>query len=167
MASAFHLVVLLGLSSGLWMGANAKCPKKDCCKVCPPGWTTLNSRCFMFVYEEKDWSDAEKSCVDIQGNLASLHDEKDYKLLRNMVKMATGKDKQTWIGGYDAVKEGEWKWSDGTPFDYMNWGKDEPNNFKKIEHCMEFNYNEKDHLNDWKCEWKRSYICGRDMQNKD
>uniref|UniRef100_UPI0037E8A3A4 galactose-specific lectin nattectin-like n=1 Tax=Semicossyphus pulcher TaxID=241346 RepID=UPI0037E8A3A4 len=167
MASAFHLVVLLGLSSGLWMGGNAKCPKKDCCKACPVGWTELNSRCYMFFYEEKDWSGAEDTCIKEKGNLASMHSEKDYSLLRKLVKQATGTDKQTWIGGYDAVKEGHWKWSDGTPFDFTKWGNGEPNNYRKGEHCMELNYSERDHLNDTLCDKINSFICVRDLKMKE
>ncbi|XP_060890629.1 galactose-specific lectin nattectin-like [Labrus mixtus] len=163
MESAFRLFVLLGLSCGLWMGADAKCDKKgDCCMVCPEGWLELNSRCFKFIFNEKDWDDAEDSCIEQGGNLASIHSDEDYNALRNLVKTSTGIDKQTWVGGYDAVKEACWRWSDGSSFNFDNWGPKEPNNFGKGEHCLELNFNKKDWGNDWYCSYKRSYICGRD-----
>ncbi|XP_042609964.1 lithostathine-like [Cyprinus carpio] len=33
-----------------------------------------------------------------------------------------------WLGVQDAVEEGQWLWSDGTPYDYSNWCSKEPNN---------------------------------------
>ena len=31
---------------------------------------------------------------------------------------------RTWIGGY--LKSGEWAWTDGSKWDYTNWGKGSP-----------------------------------------
>ncbi|XP_044206587.1 galactose-specific lectin nattectin-like [Thunnus albacares] len=166
MASSLYFIVLLCLTSGLWSGANAKCPGRGpCCEKCPDGWTQYDSRCFIFHFQEKDWADAEVTCVDIGGNLASIRTADDYSALRNMVNGSTGTDKATWIGGYDAVKEGVWKWSDGKKFDFNGWHKGEPNNSGGAENCMEINFREQDFVNDAKCDEKRSFICAKDTSS--
>ncbi|XP_063743026.1 ladderlectin-like [Eleginops maclovinus] len=103
MASAFYCIVLICLTSGLWM-------------------------------------EAEKSCNDLGGNLASIQTQAEYVFIRKLVKTATGTDKLTWVGGYDAVKEGVWLWSDGTKFSYTGWTKGEPNNSGGKENCMDINF---------------------------
>ncbi|XP_029291801.1 galactose-specific lectin nattectin-like [Cottoperca gobio] len=163
MASALHCIVLFCLTSGLWMEANATCPlKRGRCEACPAGWTQFCSRCFMFNHEEKDWADAETSCIASGGNLASVKTANEYTFIRELVKRAAGSDKTSWIGGYDAVKEGLWEWSDGSKFDFKSWGKKESNNMKKQENCMEINFKGRDYVNDSSCSLKRSFVCSTD-----
>nr|XP_046254127.1 galactose-specific lectin nattectin-like [Scatophagus argus]XP_046254128.1 galactose-specific lectin nattectin-like [Scatophagus argus] len=165
MTSGFRFIAVLSLTSGLWMGANTECQTKteDCCKPCPSGWTQFGSRCFMFNYAEKDWADAEMFCIGLGGNLASLKAAEDYTFLRDIVKKSTGSDKSTWIGGFDAVKEGVWQWSDGSKFVFKGWYLGEPNNTDKAEHCMEINFEGQDYVNDMKCNEKKSFICAFDL----
>ncbi|KAM7410989.1 hypothetical protein PAMA_021115 [Pampus argenteus] len=86
------------------------------------------------------WAGADFTCVDLGGNLASIRNADDYAILREVVNKATGEDKASWIGGYDAVKEGSWTWSDGSAFEFTGWAKGEPNNYLYAEHCMEMNF---------------------------
>uniref|UniRef100_A0A3P9NBK4 C-type lectin domain-containing protein n=1 Tax=Poecilia reticulata TaxID=8081 RepID=A0A3P9NBK4_POERE len=39
-----------------------------------------------------------------------------------------------------AAEEGNWLWSDGSKFLFHHWGKNEPNNGKGNEDCMEINF---------------------------
>uniref|UniRef100_A0A4W6EUM5 C-type lectin domain-containing protein n=1 Tax=Lates calcarifer TaxID=8187 RepID=A0A4W6EUM5_LATCA len=80
----------------------------------------------------------QKTCTFLGGNLASIPNEKVYKFLRELVFEAVNSHKRTWVGGYDAVKEGVWLWSDGNRFDFNLWHQGEPNNLGG-EHCMEIN----------------------------
>ncbi|VDO73548.1 unnamed protein product [Haemonchus placei] len=43
----------------------------------------------------------------------------------------------TWIGlgRLDWPKDDKWKWTDGTPVDYLNWAPAEPDNIQRKEHC--------------------------------
>ena len=43
-----------------------------------------------------------------------------------------------WIGGFDKApdgRSGQFVWTDGTPWDYYNWYKGEPNNWNNNEDC--------------------------------
>nr|XP_033484036.1 galactose-specific lectin nattectin-like [Epinephelus lanceolatus] len=160
MASSLLLIVVLCLTSGLWIGANASC-EDHCCKSCPPGWAHFGERCLQFHHTEKTWSHAEHFCTTIGGNLASIHTKADYDYLRNMIFRLTGAHTTTWLGGYDASGEGVWLNSDGSPFTFKDWGTGEPNNSGGKEHCMEINFEGKNVVNDMSCDHKSSFVCAR------
>ena len=40
-----------------------------------------------------------------------------------------------WIGATDAVSEGTWMWSDGTPWDYQTWAGGQPDDWDGNEDC--------------------------------
>ncbi|KAF3860155.1 hypothetical protein F7725_000410 [Dissostichus mawsoni] len=82
--------------------------------------------------------DIKKSCTALGGNLASIQTSVEYLFIRQLVKTATGKNKLSWVGGNDGVKDGVWLWSDGSNFKFGGWAKGEPNGQGK-ENCMEIN----------------------------
>ena len=45
------------------------------------------------------------------------------------ISILAGKHTNAWLGGNDVSKEGVWTWSDGSKFEFKNWGKGEPNNY--------------------------------------
>ncbi|XP_040007540.1 galactose-specific lectin nattectin-like [Xiphias gladius] len=162
MAAGLHFIVVLCLTSGLWIGENVNGAEKGGrdCVTCPSGWTMFRDRCYLFQDAEKDWVEAERYCTSRDGNLASLPNGAVYDFIRKMIYRATNSHKTTWVGGYDAVKEGVWLWSDGSKFDFKGWAKGEPNNSGE-EHCMEINSDGKDYVNDFKCAAQRSFVCAR------
>ncbi|XP_035512336.1 galactose-specific lectin nattectin-like [Morone saxatilis] len=111
MASALHFIVLL---CGLWIGADVLQPveaqretqKGNYCETvtCPPFWTQFDRRCFLFSYAEKDWTDAERFCNSLGGNLASLRSQSEYTFIRDLIYKATNSHKNTWVGASDQVK---------------------------------------------------------------
>ncbi|KAM6981885.1 galactose-specific lectin nattectin-like [Tautogolabrus adspersus] len=155
MASALRVFVLC-LASGLMIVANGKriC-KADCC---PAGWTDFENRCYLFQPSEKEWSDAERHCTSLGGNLASIQTSGEYNFLRDLIHKATNTHKETWVGGYDAPKNNVWLWSDGSQFDFKGWAQGEPNDVGG-EGCMEMNFKGGDYVNDIKCNQKQSFVC--------
>ncbi|XP_036391089.1 galactose-specific lectin nattectin-like [Megalops cyprinoides] len=106
---------------------------------CPAGWTEFQSRCFLFSSKKKPWIQAEKHCLKLGGNLASVHSPQEYHLIQ---KFTT---ENAWIGGHDAVEEGQWLWSDGSPFLYTKWTPRQPDNHNE-EDCLCINYKGKHYM---------------------
>ncbi|XP_014827725.1 PREDICTED: galactose-specific lectin nattectin-like isoform X2 [Poecilia mexicana] len=168
MASGFQLVFLLGSIIGLLTVRAAPAQSDgqekadDCPAPCPPGWTQFGSRCFIFYYNSRKWSDAEKFCISIGGNLASIHSSEEHTFVSEMVQRATGYSRDTWIGGYDAVSEKTWLWSDGSDLTYQRWYSNQPDNSGGNQHCMEINY-AGDYWNDMPCTSNMPFVCAKNL----
>ncbi len=59
----------------------------------------LNCVFFFFFY-----SSSQTQCVDLGGNLASVHSRATQKFLRTFVKKHANGVTRTWIGGHDATQ---------------------------------------------------------------
>ncbi|XP_053174061.1 galactose-specific lectin nattectin-like [Scomber japonicus] len=170
MASGCHFVFFLCLTSGLFIAGTVTQSATDnsdeqvsgCPSGCPSGWTQFGSRCFVFYRRTRAWTDAEHFCISIGGNLASIHSADENAFLSDLVLRVSGHRHHTWIGGYDAVKEGTWLWSDGSKFSYFRWYVREPNNLGGKEHCIEMNFGGL-YWNDLPCTHGRSFVCGKDL----
>uniref|UniRef100_A0A3P9N3W2 Galactose-specific lectin nattectin-like n=1 Tax=Poecilia reticulata TaxID=8081 RepID=A0A3P9N3W2_POERE len=128
--------------------------------ACPPGWTQLGSRCFIFYFTPRIWSDAEAFCISIGGNLASIHNNEENDFLSEMITRDTGNPSITWVGGHDAITEGQWMWSDGSKFDYSSFALGQPDNFAQSENCLEINYSG-NKWNDRVCNQPWPFICAK------
>ncbi|XP_074523452.1 galactose-specific lectin nattectin-like [Halichoeres trimaculatus] len=160
MTKIFQLVLLLGLSSGLWMGADGKCTRKGgCCEACPNGWSEIDERCYLYRGKAKIWCEAETQCNKEGGNLASFHNEKELEVLHHFVE-DVGKGVGVWVGGYDAVREGSWKFSDGSKNAFKAWAA-ELRNDPDIEDCMEL---KKGKVVDSQCDVKKPYVCSTHLR---
>uniref|UniRef100_A0A914PJH6 C-type lectin domain-containing protein n=1 Tax=Panagrolaimus davidi TaxID=227884 RepID=A0A914PJH6_9BILA len=98
--------------------------------TCPTESFSWKDHCLFFNSTALDFSSAEFSCTEIQGNLVSIHDafynailtEYALKQFRKINNNST----DFWIGaktvGWDAV----WIWVDGTYLNYSDWRNDQP-----------------------------------------
>ncbi|XP_039662058.1 galactose-specific lectin nattectin-like [Perca fluviatilis] len=154
MASVVPFALLLCLSSSLLTAYGAPC--------CPPDWTQFGSRCFAFYSEPKTWIDGENFCISAGGNLASLHSDAEHKFVKDIIFKVTNTQKTCWIGGFDAVKEGTWMWTDGSKFDYKIWNAGEPNNYGGAENCLTMNWDGAN-WNDLACTNQNSFVCSKNL----
>uniref|UniRef100_A0A3Q2DBB6 Ladderlectin-like n=1 Tax=Cyprinodon variegatus TaxID=28743 RepID=A0A3Q2DBB6_CYPVA len=69
---------------------------------CSRGWTPLNGRCFRYIPRPMSWAKAERNCVSMRGNLASVHDIEEYHEIQRLIMTSSHEYKETWIGGTDA-----------------------------------------------------------------
>uniref|UniRef100_A0A3P9DP02 C-type lectin domain-containing protein n=1 Tax=Maylandia zebra TaxID=106582 RepID=A0A3P9DP02_9CICH len=147
---------------------SAVCKAKMCLYLlikyasCPAGWTWFGGRCFIFNSSMKTWTDAESSCQTLGGNLASFHSTAEYTFIRELTRTAAGSYPTAWVGGNDRETETMWMWSDGSQFDFPNWAKGEPNDYKGREDCMTINNGGQDYVNDAWCNTNTPFVCVRD-----
>ena len=69
------------------------------------------------------------------------------------------------IGGSDKDHEGSWTWIDGSPFEFTNWGEDEPSG-DNTENCLEIVGAKNGVWNDVPCDASHSEkaaICSFDL----
>ncbi|KAK1804336.1 hypothetical protein P4O66_020354 [Electrophorus voltai] len=126
---------------------------------CPHQWTLYGRRCYRFFTSRLTWYEAECACVNNGGSLASVHSVAEYKFLQTLVKRVSGFLAVSWLGGYDAVSEGHWLWSDGSKVNFNYWVSNQPDNYNGMENCLEMNYGVELKLNDDVCSSRRSFMC--------
>ncbi|KAL9985710.1 hypothetical protein ACROYT_G008146 [Oculina patagonica] len=132
---------------------------------CPPGWDEFENSCYKvmtsFRYSQRlTWVNARAVCLGFGGDLVSIKNEREMEFLKNL--SSTYKYKLFWIGLNDRLKEGQFVWSDGTPFNssvYNNWDRGQPDN-SRDEDCVELHYIQNT-WNDLACIVIRYYICER------
>ncbi|XP_046875275.1 ladderlectin-like isoform X2 [Hypomesus transpacificus] len=132
-----------------------------CARKRPSGWARYGKRIYLYVSQRKQWVDAERYCLRLKGNLASVHSLGQQNFLRRLVKSRTGSYPWTWIGGTDNVRNRVWLWSDGSRFDFQYWAKREPNNHGRREPCININFDGKGAWNDLYCHASLGFICSK------
>ncbi|CAJ1085778.1 type-2 ice-structuring protein-like isoform X3 [Xyrichtys novacula] len=129
---------------------------------CPSGWSRHNGRCFIYISSPMTWAQAERHCQDLGGNLASVHSHVEYVFVQNMISRITQGFQFAWIGGSDAVEEGTWFWSDGTPFTFAHWDAGQPDNQANSD-CMLMNFGDAKKFDDQPCDFEKPFVCAMNM----
>ena len=98
----------------------------NCVPTCPDNWEKNDERCYLWQNDPKIWAEAEQFCNENEAHLASVTSQSIQNYIWSKIE-PTGKS--LWIGGSDQDQEGEWKWSDGSEWNFTQWLTNEPNNF--------------------------------------
>ncbi|WP_437599303.1 CotH kinase family protein [Sorangium sp. So ce590] len=110
-----------------------------------------------FCFAPATWADAELDCIAQGGHLVSIHDEETQDLVVSSADAIQPGD--WWIGLTDAASEGDFAWTDGTPYDHERWTGGEPNNAGDGEHCVELASWAGGQWNDMPCYAELPYVC--------
>ncbi|CAD7962904.1 unnamed protein product [Amoebophrya sp. A120] len=87
--------------------------------ACPDlGWSLYHKHCYIHVWRQKTWWEAEAWCQERGGNLCSIHGKQENEFVFTLTKGLT-----SWIGYEDQDQDQEHKWSDNTPANYENMAK--------------------------------------------
>ncbi|XP_073710910.1 ladderlectin-like [Misgurnus anguillicaudatus] len=130
---------------------------------CLFGWTPFGVECYKFFPNSVNWPTAEKNCEALDANLASVRNKVLNDFLLSLIPAGT--QSGTWIAGQDGEVDGQWLWSDGSEFDYVNWCANEPNNAGGPENCIVINVGSNHCWNDMACSLTTSYICAQPMKS--
>uniref|UniRef100_A0A1I7ZR44 C-type lectin domain-containing protein n=1 Tax=Steinernema glaseri TaxID=37863 RepID=A0A1I7ZR44_9BILA len=97
---------------------------------CPRGaiQSTDGTKCYQFLSNQQQFSQAQETCLDLGGNLASVTDGyENNRIAEQANALFKGKNlTQFWVGGNDLAAKGTWRWTDGTGFGYSNWASGQP-----------------------------------------
>merc|ERR1739838_148169 len=127
---------------------------------CPGGWSFHNLRCFKFFPEKVNWITAEKHCLGLGGNLASITNHAEHTFALNLLASNNGGGDASWIGGSDAIHERIWLWSDGLPMTFTAWARGQPDNgILGGQNCAVMNWSRQRLWDDQGCNVHNTYIC--------
>jgi hypothetical protein len=119
----------------------------------------FNGHTYLFVQNHLTWNDAEQSCEQLGGYLATVTSKEEMDFIAGIIPPSTENDHIVWIGGTDREVEGEWRWVTGEPFTYFNWKNQyEPNNagdedYLQIDENPGWNDAQASQLCFYVCEW--------------
>ena len=128
----------------------------SCLLGCPAGYTFYDhtGKCYKAVWNGGGIlrSDAQKECAAEGGHLASIHDAKTNEFLLGLIQV------RSYIGGI--YENGQWKWSDGSAWDYENWRAGDPKNSAVLKYA-EFDWTKTGvwHNEDNIIGYDNGYIC--------
>lgn len=102
---------------------------------CPPGSVQglQSSDCYKFESSDKStsWHVAQGICAAKGGSLASIGGPLDNALLSGVANSVGPAKEAFWLGGYRNESLKQWRWLDGSAFEFTNWA-----NTRKQVSCM-------------------------------
>lgn len=134
---------------------------------CPNGFVRHDDSCYIAAHDLANWPDALVYCEAYGAHLAYIESSAEQQFVAGYVKnlqgSSTDPDFYYWIGGTDAVSEGEWIWATVVrPVQYTNWNPGEPNNNpdhnSKHQDCMAM-LGSNGLWDDGWCETQHNFIC--------
>lgn len=103
--------------------------RRSIIRICPSGWHRFKFKCYHFNRVPATFHDTIKYCNTFPYNskMAILHTKEEEEFLSRLIFIKF-KDSSPWLGGTQvAPGSPDYKWIDGSPFDYHNWQEpDEP-----------------------------------------
>jgi hypothetical protein len=79
-----------------------------------------------YLLSASSWSDAAEAARGLDGFLVTVDDAAEDLWLYETFAASENDTRHIWIGLSDYDTEGEFRWHDGTPFTYRNWGEGQP-----------------------------------------
>eukprot|EP00105_Crassostrea_gigas_P010135 XP_011425311.1 PREDICTED: perlucin [Crassostrea gigas] len=132
---------------------------------CAGNWVSHGNSCYAFITTIKSsWIDAGAFCRNANAKLVEIESADEDNFLRAHL-LASHTSENFWIGGTDAMKEGNWVWmSTQDPLDYNGWNPGEPNNGVGAA-CMAMANHEHYHWNDDFCTKSYDFICEKEHES--
>ena len=135
------------------------CNGDACVSSCDEGWKQFGNNCYLFKLEKKTWTAAEDFCLNEGGHLASIASKAINTFIGDEMY-----PEDFWVGGNDRGREGTWKWTDCTPWEFAFWGSGEPNNVDhsgNSQNCMK--YRRRTKWDDDTCSKDYEFVCSKKL----
>lgn len=88
--------------------------------------TNPNNNNTYHLLSASSWEDAASFARSLDGFLVTVDDEIENSWLFDTFASWDNQSRHLWTGLSDADEEGFYRWHDGTPFLYRDWGEDQP-----------------------------------------
>ena len=101
--------------------------------VCSDGWTYFpnTGQCYRYFNQKLTWTEARAVCQNVNGgDLVSIHNKETNDFLYPLPRTSPDHHYYAWIGARRADEHSDWRWSDGSSWDYSNWGTGKPTNLR-------------------------------------
>ncbi|KAK3582968.1 hypothetical protein CHS0354_027084 [Potamilus streckersoni] len=126
---------------------------------CPSDWRDNQGYCYKgFTNIKLSWFDANNYCRNLGAELISLHSRQEENFAFSYFMFGFSYTSSYWIGFNDFDQEHGHRWSDGSPVDYTNWNRGEPNDATGDDDCVEYNTNVRN-WNDNNCYIAKGFMC--------
>lgn len=126
MKKAIFLVMLFLLSLGtpMLLSVQAEDPSDEM-SILHTAVNPSNNNTYHLL-SASSWEDAASYARSLGGFLTTVDDEVENTWLFDTFTSWGDQSRHLWIGLSDTNAEGEYRWHDGTPFLYRNWGEAQP-----------------------------------------
>ena len=118
--------------------------------------TQNGSKCFKFISDKKNWSDAKSHCESIGYNLAIIENEEERRLASTFSVYGF-----LWIG-IQRNSNGEFIYSNGEKAQYLYWRNGQPTGTYNGEatDCVDIWENSNEY-SDWYCTNEYAFVCSK------
>ncbi|XP_042225734.1 macrophage mannose receptor 1-like isoform X2 [Homarus americanus] len=125
-----------------------------------PSWLLYDDHCYKIVSgaDLHTWGDSHLQCRKDGGELLSVHTLEENAWIES--KISSMSSTSFWTGG-QALMDSGFGWVDGTPFDFDNWAKGEPNNDMGAEDCVAMYNHRQGYWGDENCGKLMGRVCKR------
>ncbi|XP_006985746.1 C-type lectin domain family 19 member A [Peromyscus maniculatus bairdii] len=139
--------------------------------VCPLFWTEFKGHCYRFFPINRTWAEADLHCSQFtvgrkSAKLASIHSWEENVFVYDLVNScAPDIPADIWTGLHDHRQEGQFEWTDGSPYDYSYWDRSQPGDgihTDPEEDCVQMWYRPSSALRSWNdntCYRKFPFVC--------
>ena len=127
MKKAVFLVALflVSLSTPLFTTVGAQSPEDEGMSVLHTAVNPANNNTYHLL-TASSWEDAASYARSLDGFLVTVDDDAENTWLFETFASWENQSRHIWTGLSDHQEEGDYRWHDGTPFLYREWGEDQP-----------------------------------------
>ena len=116
---------LISLGSPMLMSVGADTHGEEGMSVLHTAVNPVNNNTYHLL-TASSWEDAASYARSLDGFLVTVDDEDENTWLFDTFASWDNQSRHLWTGLSDASSEGQYRWHDGTPFLYRNWGEAQP-----------------------------------------